>query len=642
MTGCKLKKTVTNVWLFNLAVADLVFCFTRVTSLLKNLFYTYWPFGEFLCKFNGFFKYMNMFCSVLILAVISLDRCFSVVFAIRMMQRRTVQMASFASVGVWALATVFSLPYFLFRQVSINPGNGNLSKCSLDVPGSKDRYQNKLALYILRFLIGFLVPFLIIVTCYAIMAWKLRRTRVPKKSFKIIAALVTAFFFCWAPYHVFLLAKMVNKKSLAVKVALPLFKGLAYFNSCINPVLYFLMALDLKKRMEISNITMSTKPLPQKTNNSVVIDYVMEMVLIVLYSITIILGVTGNSIVIWMTGCKLKKTVTNVWLFNLAVADLVFCFTRVTSLLKNLFYTYWPFGEFLCKFNGFFKYMNMFCSVLILAVISLDRCFSVVFAIRMMQRRTVQMASFASVGVWALATVFSLPYFLFRQISLNTFLERFHSLNLIFIAQTFQPLDQSSLASFASVGVWALATAFSLPYFLFRQVSMDPGNGNLSRCSFDVPGSNDGYQNKALYIVRFFFGFLIPFLIIATCYTIMACKLRQTRVPKKSFKIIAALVAAFFFCWAPYHVFLLAKMVNKKSLAVKVALPLFKGLAYFNSCINPILYFLMALDLKKRFNQTLSSVCISVFSEELDHFNHYRSTRRDRCAMANTVQVAAL
>ncbi|XP_033912040.3 C3a anaphylatoxin chemotactic receptor-like [Acipenser ruthenus] len=343
------------------------------------------------------------------------------------------------------------------------------------------------------------------------------------------------------------------------------------------------------QRMELSNITRSSKPLPQKTDNSVDIDYVMEMVLIVLYSITIVLGVTGNSIVIWMTGCKLKKTVTNVWLLNLAVADLVFCFTRVTSLLKNLFYTYWPFGEFLCKFNGFFKYMNMFCSVFILAVISLDRCFSVVFAIRIKQWRTVQMASFASIGVWVLATV------------------------------------------------------FSLPYFLFRQVSMDPGNGNLSKCSLDVPGSKDGYQNKlALYILRFLIGFLVPFLIIVTCYAIMAWKLRRTRVPKKSFKIIAALVAAFFFCWAPYHVFLLAKMVNKKSLAVKVALPLFKGLAYFNSCINPILYFLMALDLKKRYNQTLSLVCIRAFSEESDSSSHCQSTRRDRCTMANTVQVASL
>ncbi|KAK1155191.1 C3a anaphylatoxin chemotactic receptor-like [Acipenser oxyrinchus oxyrinchus] len=340
--------------------------------------------------------------------------------------------------------------------------------------------------------------------------------------------------------------------------------------------------------MEISNITTSTKPLPQKTDDSVDIDYVMEMVLIVLYSITVILGVTGNSIVIWMTGCKLKKTVINIWLLNLAVADLVFCFTRVTSLLKLLFYTYWPFGEFLCKFNGFFTYMNLFCSVFLLSVISLDRCFSVVFPIRIKQWRTVQMASFASVGVWA------------------------------------------------------LATAFSLPYFLFRRVSMDPGNGNLSKCSFDVPGSNDGYQNKALYIVRFFFGFLVPFLIIATCYTIMACKLRQTRVPKKSYKIIAALVAAFFFCWAPYHVLLLAKMVNKKSLAVKVALPLFKGLAYFNSCINPILYFLMALDLKKRFNQTLSSVYNRAFSEESDSSSHCQSRRRDRCSMTNTEQVAAL
>ena len=32
-----------------------------VTSLIKKLFYDHWPFGIFLCKFNGFFKYANMF-----------------------------------------------------------------------------------------------------------------------------------------------------------------------------------------------------------------------------------------------------------------------------------------------------------------------------------------------------------------------------------------------------------------------------------------------------------------------------------------------------------------------------------------------------------------------------------------------------
>lgn len=109
-----------------------------------------------------------------------------------------------------------------------------------------------------------------------------------------------------------------------------------------------------------------------KNDQEVDIDAIMDNISIVLYTLTIVLGIPGNSMVIWVVGFKLKPKVTNVWLVNLAVADLIFCFTRISSLIKKLFFDHWPFGIFVCKFTGFFKYANMFCSVFLLAVISLD------------------------------------------------------------------------------------------------------------------------------------------------------------------------------------------------------------------------------------------------------------------------------
>ncbi|GLD71985.1 chemokine-like receptor 1 [Lates japonicus] len=94
----------------------------------------------------------------------------------------------------------------------------------------------------------------------------------------------------------------------------------------------------------------------------------------IIYSLAFVLGVLGNGVVIWVTGFKMKKTVNTVWFLNLAVADFLFTaflpFT-VTSVALDF---HWPFGNIMCKLNNTVTYLNMFASVYILVVISVDRC----------------------------------------------------------------------------------------------------------------------------------------------------------------------------------------------------------------------------------------------------------------------------
>ncbi|KAG5264433.1 hypothetical protein AALO_G00253740 [Alosa alosa] len=284
-------------------------------------------------------------------------------------------------------------------------------------------------------------------------------------------------------------------------------------------------------------------------------DAITDNITIVLYTLTVVLGTFGNTVVIWVAGVRLRAKVTNVWLVNLAVADLIFCLTRAISLTKKLFFDHWPFGVFLCKFNGFFKYTNMFCSVFLLAVISLDRALCVWRPVFTKQRRTL----FA--------------------------------------------------ARLISVLVWVLASGLSAPYFVYRQVYL--GKNNLSKCSLEVKEKEgEEVAKTVLYSIRFLCGFLLPFLVILVCYVLAAIGIRRTRLNRKSrpLRILAGLVCTFFVCWAPYHCLLLVKMMDSKSQAVKVGLTVAKGLAYFNSCINPVLYFCMGLTTRSRFQQTLSGV----------------------------------
>lgn len=241
------------MWLVNLAVADLIFCFTRVFSLIKKLFFDHWPFGIFLCKFNGFFKYANMFCSVFLLAVISLDRALCIWQPIFTKRRRTLLAARVVAVCVWTTAIIFSSPYFVYRQVYM--GKNNLSKCSVDVKeAAQGDNSAKLALYSIRFLCGFMLPFMVILICYLLAGIGIRRTRLSGKSrpLRILASLVIAFFLCWAPYHCLLLVKMVDNKNLVLKFWHPVASGIAYFNSCVNPLLYFCMGLEVRGRFRQS------------------------------------------------------------------------------------------------------------------------------------------------------------------------------------------------------------------------------------------------------------------------------------------------------------------------------------------------------------------------------------------------------
>ncbi|ROL45795.1 fMet-Leu-Phe receptor [Anabarilius grahami] len=313
-------------------------------------------------------------------------------------------------------------------------------------------------------------------------------------------------------------------------------------------------------------------------NTIVDTEAIMKEVNIVFLTIIILFGTTGNSVVIWVAGFRMNPSVTNVWLVNLAVADLIFCLTRVTSLIRDLFFNRWPFGLFLCKFTGFFKYANMFCSVFLLAVISMDRALCICCPVFTRKRRTLCAARVVSVGVWILAVIFSSPYFVYRQV----FPEK-----------------------------------------------------NLSQCSLKEDGAAEG-GNSATYVYyynRFICGFLLPFLVILICYILAAVGIRRTRLSGKSrpLRILAVLVCAFFLCWAPYHFLGLVKLVHKDNKAVKIAWSMASNLAYFNSCINPLLYFCMGLDVRRHCNQNLSGIFHRALMEESHFLQSQERTRNESC-----------
>ncbi|CAH2277353.1 chemokine-like receptor 1 [Pelobates cultripes] len=310
--------------------------------------------------------------------------------------------------------------------------------------------------------------------------------------------------------------------------------------------------------------TEETEDLPSITFNSV------HTFSLIVYIVAFLLGTTGNGLVIWVAGFRMKKTVNVVWFLNLAIADFIFTLFLPLSITYLVLVFHWPFGTFMCKLNSAVAFLNMFASIFTLTVISIDRCISVVFPVWAQNHRTPRMAFIVAIIVWILAIFFSLTYFIFRDAA----------------------GDEGQIRCF----------------------------NNFHDTDYDL----HLLRLKATVITRFIFGFFIPFTIIFSCYTIIVIRLHRNRMASstKPFKIIIAVLLSFFICWFPYHVFSFLEVAYNESeddslrSAVEIGGPITSSLAFFNSCINPFLYVFIGRDFKTTFRTSIQSIFEKAFSED--------------------------
>ncbi|KAM9810656.1 chemokine-like receptor 1 [Neosynchiropus ocellatus] len=303
------------------------------------------------------------------------------------------------------------------------------------------------------------------------------------------------------------------------------------------------------------------------------------VLLLVVSVVIFLLGFCGNALVIWISGFRMRKSVNTTWYLSLAISDFIFCvflpFSIANTAMEN-----WVFGLFMCKFVSFVLFLNMFSSIFLLVVISIDRCISVVHPVWAQNHRTVNKASVVVVLSWVLAIALSLPSVLFRDS--QSYIER-------------------------------------------------------TICFNKYPDVN---THKAVAYGRFLAGFAAPFTIIVVCYSIIISKLRTNRMTKSSkpFKVMTALVATFFICWLPYHVFVLLELqkehhnhdVLTHGLAIAVAL------AAANSFLNPVLYVFMGNDFKQKVRRSVLSKMENAMAEDGRTTSRYLSRSSSVDARAST------
>ncbi|XP_032985502.1 probable G-protein coupled receptor 32 isoform X1 [Rhinolophus ferrumequinum] len=251
MTLFRMTRTVTTIWFFNLALAD----FTVLLSVpiaIYNLASGEWLLKELACKLYLALVVLTFFTSICLLVLISVDRCIIVLYPVWARNHRTVQRARWLAVGVWLLAAVTCYPYLKFRTTGKLKG---CTYCSFKFNRENEDWsgmEKRMAVTIIHFLVGFLVPLAIIGTCAYLIRAKLQRegwvhASRPKR---LLLLLVSAFFIFWFPFNMALLVHLGLEKSHDLKMLLILWAtfSLGCLNSCLNPFLYVFIGRDFKEK----------------------------------------------------------------------------------------------------------------------------------------------------------------------------------------------------------------------------------------------------------------------------------------------------------------------------------------------------------------------------------------------------------
>lgn len=252
--------TVAEIYLGNLAVADLILAcglpFWAIT--IANNFD--WLFGEALCRVVNTMLYMNLYSSICFLMLVSINRYLALVKTMSMGRMRGVRWAKLYSLVIWGCTLLLSSPMLAFRTMQeYNSEGHNVTACVIIYPSSSwEVFTN-----ILLNSVGFLLPLSVITFCTVQIMQVLRNNEMQKfkeiqterKATLLVLAVLLLFVVCWLPFQIStfldtLLRLQVLSGCWYVKIDIftQIASFVAYSNSCLNPLVYVIVGKRFRKK----------------------------------------------------------------------------------------------------------------------------------------------------------------------------------------------------------------------------------------------------------------------------------------------------------------------------------------------------------------------------------------------------------
>ncbi|XP_040920294.1 uncharacterized protein LOC121199555 isoform X3 [Toxotes jaculatrix] len=312
-----------------------------------------------------------------------------------------------------------------------------------------------------------------------------------------------------------------------------------------------------------------------------------------IHSIICILGFVGNILVIITYAFyKRTKSMTDVYLLNVAVADLLFVASLPLIVYNEL--SSWAMGQAACKLLRGSYSVNLYSGMLLLACISTDRYIAIVQARRSFRLRSLPYSRLICAIVWVCAFLLSIPTFLYYN-----WYQPSHTMDIFLYDGQDENLTH----------IW--------------NSSMYEGQKNLTVhpqyvCEFRFMNNNTAWRTKvAVPGTQLAVGFFLPLLIMIFCYTAVIITLLRARnfQRHKAVRVVLAVVVVFITCHLPYNIVLFYDTVNmfeqqtcEASDALQVAKTVTQTIAYLHCCLNPVLYAFVGVKFRNHFRRIIQDL----------------------------------
>ena len=249
-------------------------------------------------------------------------------------------------------------------------------------------------------------------------------------------------------------------------------------------------------RHDDADIYMTDKDLQEQVRQSFMTYHEPpRAVLIGLYCVAFFLGFVGNTLVIYIFARNGKmRTVTNSFLVNLAVCDLLVVLLCMPFRVASEVYKNWVYGEAMCKIVNFSQALSVASSIFTLAVISAERFYAI--------RRPLKARAFMSrtrirriiASIWCLAALVMTPIIFVRDLEE---LEVVTNFKLFTCQENWENITMKRLYNFALLILLYIApVSFICVGYLQIGLNLWRGNATL-HASESAAGSDNARANLA-------------------------------------------------------------------------------------------------------------------------------------------------
>ncbi|XP_073954382.1 neuropeptides capa receptor-like isoform X2 [Choristoneura fumiferana] len=263
--------TATNYYLFSLAVSDLLLLLFGLPNDLSVCWHQYpYTLGIVFCKLRALISEAASYVSVLTIVAFSLERYLAICHPLHLYAMAGLRRALRIVAALWVLSLLAATPVAMYTTIhyaDYPPGSGNSSLesafCGMLVMPSWYLCE-------LSSLLFFILPAFIILGLYVRMGLRIRssctnagspgtlngvngsvhgearQAQSRKTIIRMLAAVVIAFFVCWAPFHfqrLFYIYGTASPHYAAINECLFFVAGgLYYVSATVNPILYNVMS----------------------------------------------------------------------------------------------------------------------------------------------------------------------------------------------------------------------------------------------------------------------------------------------------------------------------------------------------------------------------------------------------------------